>query len=411
MSLVPIIMRALAKFAGEVSLSRVELFTQNAYFTFQIVQVFLIRTLTDTASTAIINIAQDPSSIFGTLGEAIPTSSNFYISYFIVQGLSIATSTLTQVVGCVIFNLMYKFLATTPRAMYTKWTTLSAVLWGSLLPVYSAIAVISITYSVIAPLMLFWSTLGLGFFYLAYRYNILFVSDTQVDTRGLFYPRALKHLFVGVYIAEICMIGLFSVSKAGGPAALMAVFLIFTIIYHMTLSKSLDPLLYNLPRTLQVEEELLQARASASDPEVVMPNESNEETGTNGKSNLKKLAPGGTDGGVQKKGNFLVKWLKPWIFADYATLRHMVPNENVVLAPVDYTEEVERNAYWPPSVTSSTPVLWIPQDPLGVSKQEIALTGKVIPISDEGATLNDKNKVEWDAESARPPIWSEKVYY
>lgn len=143
MSLVPVFMRMFARFAGEVSLSRVELYTQNAYFAFQLIQVFLIRTVTDTASTAIVQIAGDPGMVFGILAEAIPTSSNFYISYFIFQGVQIATSVLTQVVGCVIFNLLYKYLAGTPRAMYNKWTALSAISWGSTLPVYTTIAVIS----------------------------------------------------------------------------------------------------------------------------------------------------------------------------------------------------------------------------------------------------------------------------
>ena len=146
MSLVPVFMRMFARFAGEVSESRVELFCQNAYFFFQLLQVFLIRTITDSASTAIVQIAQDPGSVFTTLASAIPTSSNFYISYFILQGVTVATGVMTQVVGCVIFNLMYKFLAGTPRAMYTKWTSLSAIMWGSVLPVYTTIAVISMCY-------------------------------------------------------------------------------------------------------------------------------------------------------------------------------------------------------------------------------------------------------------------------
>ena len=143
MSLVPVFMRMFARLAGEVTLPRVELFTQNAYFCFQLIQVFLIRTLTDTASKAIIEIADNPSSVFSTLSTAIPTSSNFYISYFILQGIQIATSVITQVVGCIIFNLLYKYLTGTPRAMYSKWTQLSAISWGSTLPVYTTIAVIS----------------------------------------------------------------------------------------------------------------------------------------------------------------------------------------------------------------------------------------------------------------------------
>ncbi|KAI5459764.1 hypothetical protein BGZ63DRAFT_359976 [Mariannaea sp. PMI_226] len=404
MSLVPVIIRICARFSGAVTVSRAELFTQNAYFVFQVVQVFLIQTITNTASTAVVQIVEDPGSVFDILSNSLPTSSNFYISYFIVQGLTIATGVLTQVVGCVIFRLFYKFLAGTPRAMYTKWTTLSSLSWGSLLPVYTNIAVISITYAVIAPLILFWSTLAMGLFYLAYRYNVLFVTDTVIDTRGLIYPRALKQLFVGIYLAEVCMVGLFAVSKAVGPAVLMAIFLIFTILYQITLSSALDPLLYSLPRSLQVEEEAIQRSNPVSDAEVGQVN-TNEEG--SGKHVLSNVQPGST----AKKGNFFMKWLKPWIYADYQTLRNLVPQDQVAELERQYTEEVQANAYFPPSATSPTPVLWIPEDPAGVSKQEVALTSKIIPITDEGCSLDDKNNIVWDTVDARPPIWNEKIYY
>ena len=132
-----------AKFAGEPSLSRVELFTQNAYFAFQVIQVFLITTLTSSASAVVLQIVNNPQLATSLLAENIPKASGFYISYFLVQGLPIATGVLTQVVGFVIFSLVYKFFSGTPRAMYQKWSTLSAISWGSVLPVYTNIAVIS----------------------------------------------------------------------------------------------------------------------------------------------------------------------------------------------------------------------------------------------------------------------------
>lgn len=234
--------------------------------------------------------------------------------------------------------------------------------------------------------MLFWSTLGMALFYLAFRYNILFVTDTVIDTRGLIYPRALKQLFVGIYLAEICMVGLFIVSKAGGPAALMVVFLIFTVLFQITISSALDPLLYSLPRSLEVEEEAIQR----------------------GEQVVNGQAPGE---GVQKKGNFVMKYLKPWMYADYQTLRKLVPQDESADLARQYTDEVVANAYLHPAVSSPVPVLWIPEDPAGVSKQEVGITSKVIPITDEGCTLDDKNNIEWDTVGARPPIWSEKIYY
>lgn len=120
-----------------------ELFTQNAYFAFQVIQVFLITTLTSSASAVVKKIVDDPSGVTELLAQNIPKASNFYISYFLVQGLPIATGVLTQVVGFFIFTFIYKFLSGTPRAMYQKWANLSAVSWGSVLPVYTNIAVIS----------------------------------------------------------------------------------------------------------------------------------------------------------------------------------------------------------------------------------------------------------------------------
>ncbi|KYK61391.1 DUF221 domain-containing protein [Drechmeria coniospora] len=396
MSFVPIIMRACGRLAGHPTLSRIELFTQNAYFVFQVVQVFLIRTVADSFAGVVVQIAENPGQVFTILGSSIPTSSNFYISYFMLQGLTIATGVVTQVVGVFVFKILYKYLTGTPRAMYTKWTTLSSILWGSLLPVYTNIICISLIYSVIAPFILFWSTLAMALFYLAYRYNVLFVSATEVDTQGLIYPRALKQLFVGIYLAEICLVGLFGASKAIGPAVLMAAFLVFTILFNLAMVKYLDPLLYGLPRSVQAQEMAIQAGADG--------------LGRGPESNESSTGNVSDEKGEPKKGNFIARFFKPWIHQDYATLRTMMPQEDAGLLH-QYTDEVERTAYFPPSVSSKAPTLWIPRDAAGVSRQEVALTNKVIPISDEGATLDEKNNIVWDTEGARPPIWEEKVYY
>lgn len=138
-----------AKLAGEPSESRVELFTQNAYFAFQVIQVFLITTMTSSASAVAKQIYDHPGQATSLLATNLPKSSNFYISYFIVQGLTIASQVLSQVVGFVIFTLMYKYLSGTPRAYYSKWANLSAISWGSTLPVYTNITVIGTIHSLL----------------------------------------------------------------------------------------------------------------------------------------------------------------------------------------------------------------------------------------------------------------------
>lgn len=248
--------------------------------------------------------------------------------------------------------------------------------------------------------MLGFATIGLSLFYLAWRYNVFFVTDTNIDTRGLIYPRALQQLFAGVYIAELCMIGIFATSVAIGPMVLMIAFLIFSILFHISMNSALDPLLYNLPRSLEAETEYKIMDAGYSNVH------NGEKDGT---SEAKKISSDET-AVTKKKPGFLAKFLKPWEYCNYDSMRKLVPHDLVDTGSL-YTDEIERAAYLPPSVSSGTPLLWIPEDAMGISKQEIRDTGKVIPITDEGCTLSDKNKLEWDTEAVRPPVWEEKVYY
>ncbi|KAK7748977.1 phosphate metabolism protein 7 [Cytospora paraplurivora] len=394
MSLVPIIMRLCARMSGEPSLARVELFTQNAYFAFQVIQVFLITTVTSSASAVAEDLAKNPTGVTGILANNLPKASNFYISYFIVQGFSVSASVISQVTGFVIFTLMYKYLAGTPRALYKKWANLSGISWGSTLPVYTNIVVIAITYAAIAPLVLAWATIAMSLFYFAWRYKVLFVTDTELDTRGLIYPRAIKQLFTGIYLSELCMIGLFGASVAIGPLVLMVIFLIFTVLFHISLNAALNPLLYNLPQSLMAEEEQRRLELASSI--------SNEKNATNGTVPLLHAHD------TPKKSNFLVRFLKPWVYADYFRLRSYLPQTEVDFG---VTEQLEAEAYLPPSVTAQPPLLWLPRDQAGVSSQEVAHTGKILPITDEGCELNDKNKIEWDQDGARPPLWEPHVIY
>lgn len=142
MALLPIILRLSAKLAGLPSLSRVELRVQNSYFCFQVIQVFLVTTISSSASAVAVQIKNNPTSVTSLLAENLPKASNFYISYFILQGLTISSGTLLQIVGLVLFMLLGKVLDSTPRKMYKRFANLSGLGWGTVFPVYTNLAVI-----------------------------------------------------------------------------------------------------------------------------------------------------------------------------------------------------------------------------------------------------------------------------
>ncbi|PQE28208.1 hypothetical protein CJF30_00010913 [Rutstroemia sp. NJR-2017a BBW] len=252
MSLVPYILRACARQAGIPSHSMIELYTQSGYFVFQVVQVFLVTTITSAASAAFEKILENPTSVRSLLSQNLPKASNFYVSYFILQGLAMSASRLLQI-GSLIRHLIWQN-EQNQRAMINKWHRIKIVHWGAIYPVFTNMGVIAITYSLLAPLTVVFALIGLYLIYLVSKYNLLYTYSSEISTRGLLYPHALKQLLTGLYLAEICLIGLFGLRSAFGPLVLMFGLTIFTALVHISINEALGPLLWNLPRTLAVEE-------------------------------------------------------------------------------------------------------------------------------------------------------------
>lgn len=300
----------------------------------------------------------------------------------------------------------------------------------------------------IAPIILGFAAVGAAFLHVVYRYNLIYVYDSEIDTKGLVYPRALLQMLVGLYFAEVCMIGLFSLRGAFGPVVLTVALLVVTVLVHVSLLDALGPLLWSLPKSLTVEEDehLLakhpeqQHMKAHDDPEGLRylpafdfePNaEKHDSLGNRGlegadgamnalggglKSWLKqkvskdfpelhttstKLASFGMrwiSPDPNQKSNFLLRWLHPEVYSDYTILRRMVPAD---LPDPVYPKEVEDDIYYPPSFQAKPPCLWIPRDPGGISQQEMKHSSRVIPITDEYVAIDEKGSLSINLEDSR----------
>lgn len=136
----------MAKWGGDPCQAAIELTTQNFYFGFQVVQVFLVVTLTSSASSAVTKIIDNPMEAPNLLATNLPLSSNFYISYIVLQGLSFSSGALVQIGGLIIGKILGKLLDSTPRKMYTRWSSLAGLGWGTVFPVVTLLAVIGKLY-------------------------------------------------------------------------------------------------------------------------------------------------------------------------------------------------------------------------------------------------------------------------
>ena len=264
--LVPIICRLLAKMAGAATLSEVELKTQNWYFVFQVIQVFLVTTFVSGASSVVTQIIDNPATAPTLLAKNLPKASNFYISFFIVYGLGQAAMQLLLIVPLLMKTILGKFLDKTPRKRYNRWTALAGPGWGSDYPKWTNLGVIALSYSCIAPLILGFATVGFTLLYLAFRHQWLFVNGNKIDMKGESYSRALQQLTTGVYLSAFCLIGLFAIATASstmavGPLVLMVIFFIAMVVFHVLIDRALGPLEQNLPLDMLRENEASMWRA------------------------------------------------------------------------------------------------------------------------------------------------------
>ena len=132
MALLPIFLRLMARLGGDPTASAVELTVQNTYFMFQVVQVFLVATLGSAATAVVQKVVNNPTSATTLLAQKLPAASNFYLSYFVLQGLAVFSSILLALVGLLLFMILGKLLDKTPRKMYKRWISLSGLGWGTL---------------------------------------------------------------------------------------------------------------------------------------------------------------------------------------------------------------------------------------------------------------------------------------
>ncbi|SCU88901.1 LAFA_0E15170g1_1 [Lachancea sp. 'fantastica'] len=247
MSLVPIFIKKLGSISGCSSIQEQELYCQAWYYAFLIVQVFIVVTLASSASSTVSAIIDDPGSAMTLLAQNLPKASNFYIAYFLLQGLVFPSGALLQIVGLILSKVLGRILDSTPRQKWTRYNTLAKPSWGVVFPNIEFMVCIFICYALIAPILMVFSTLALGLFYLAYTYNLNYVFGFSFDMRGRSYGRALFQVFLGLYLSEICLLGLFIMAKTWGPLVIEAVFIAFTVLCHLYFQRRFIPLFDAVP--------------------------------------------------------------------------------------------------------------------------------------------------------------------
>lgn len=300
-------------------------------------------------------------------------------------------------------------LGSTPRSIYKIKYGLRNVSWGTLFPGITLLVVISLAYSIISPVINGLACATFFLFYQLYKYMFLWQLDqpTSGDTGGLFFPKALQHVFVGLYIQQVCLAALFFLAQdenkhpsAIPEGALMVVLIVFTAFFHLILDNSYGPLTQALPLSLADQTRGIDMNRAGAEREL---HESDEEVSATegfgkdatGSDGLRKRDRGGSvaadsfdDAG---KGNAASFDMTPRKTLTNTTDGAGEKEAEAFRAP---DEEEWKDFYHPASVEPQR-VVWVPRDGMGLGEAEVRANREAgIKASLDDARMDDKGHVD-----------------
>lgn len=387
--LLPIFLRLLSRLSGVPTRIGIELDLQGRFAAFQIVQNFLFLTLISgnagQIATYVLEVAQQPATFPGLLAQAIPQGSLFFLSFIALQGLSGAASLFAQLPALAVYYVKKFLLASTPRKVWHIDHDTGGVAWGTLFPSMTLITVIGTGYVVIAPIVNGFVAFTFLLFFLGYKYLFLYVYDTkpQSESSGLFFGKAIRHIFAGLYVEMVMLTAIFflaqSVDANGNKTqsaipqgAFMVVLIVIVVGFHYFLNDSFKELQTALPLTLT--------------------------SGTGDETHLQ-------GGDYRTSGETAHNEKKAIVLQNSSPATHGEGNgngHNDQRQGIDKVEEhsgdQQDSAFYHPSLTGEQKPIWLPNDKFGLGRAGVTAARKAgLDATYEHTSVTDKGRVQTDA--------------
>ncbi|EGW32905.1 uncharacterized protein SPAPADRAFT_137517 [Spathaspora passalidarum NRRL Y-27907] len=456
MSLVPPFIKWMGRISGRITVQQVDSYCQSWYFAFQVVNVFLAVALGSSAASVATEIVNSPSKALEQLSKKFPTSANFYFSYLCLQGLTINSGVLLQVVTLILTPILGKFLDGTPRAKWNRFNKLGEPDFSTLYPGFQLLTTIALAYSVLAPLILGFTSIAFLLFYFAYIYTLVYVLVPKSnEARGTNYITSLFQLFTGLFLAQLWITAIFVFSKNWVSVALEAVIVVVTIVAHFWMKWHFLPLINAVPISAikyaagdssasypmhdqgfkeikQVGKDYWNSEPSTpTEKDQVLPTKNLDSTDiekppidtdirpSGSKSTGADTKIGGSDSSDEEKAvnpakqvveapkkgvSWLTRFFQPKK-QSFDMIRNIMPDFFFHYA--EYNPEFLEHAYDDPSVSDEEPHIWIARDDMGLSeieKQKAIEQG--VDVSNAEAGFDDKGNIEY---TGPPPSYEEAI--
>lgn len=212
------------------------------------INVLLVVTIAGTVFTSIGQIIKSPTSIVSLLATSLPTVSNFFVNYLILQAFMGACIELVQFTPLIFRMLSLRYFTKTPRARFMKCHPRS-LRYGTAFPQLTLVFAIGLVFATIAPMVITFAVIYYAIFYFVYLHQIQQYYAGNYQTAGLFYWKAMHHTFIGLAILQTTVAGLFLLRSSVISGGVCLFMLGITLFLKWHIQRSYDPLVYNMPMT------------------------------------------------------------------------------------------------------------------------------------------------------------------
>ena len=256
MNFLPPVLTALAILEGCISFSENQFRSFDRYFTFQVINVFLVTTIAGSVIDCLKDIYDDPKSAFSLLGGSLPKMGAFFTNYVIMKaftGLGIEIIRIPAMFSAAVKTLFTSNLTPRDRKFPYLFGAIRSMAnpgWFPFAKIYAQdtlIVVVCATYACIAPLILL---AGLCYFAGAsyiYKHQMLYVYEPIYETGGKWWPKIARCFVVALLFAQSTMVGMMILKGTYTEIYFLALIILCTSLYYWYISATYEPLAAQLP--------------------------------------------------------------------------------------------------------------------------------------------------------------------
>lgn len=265
MNIIPPLLTGLGIFEGCISFSVNQFKAFDRYFTFQIINVFLVTTIAGSVIDCVKDIYSDPESTFYLLGNSLPKMGAYFTNYLLMKAFTGLGMEIIRLPACLSASLKYLFTSNvTPRdrneqMLFGSIRSMANPGWFPYAKIYAQdilLVVVCCTYACIAPLIL---VAGLCYFAGAsyiYKHQMLYVYEPIFETGGKWWPRMARCFVVALLFAQATMVGMMILKESYTQIYFLVLIIVFTTGYYWYINALYVPLAAQLPFDMAVAMDL-----------------------------------------------------------------------------------------------------------------------------------------------------------